>query len=188
MANLSLYCVSATLILDTDGNRILAKYYKPPHGSPANSTRTLHNLKEQRAFEKGLFDKTKKAGGDVILYDTYLVTYRHSLDLIFYFLAPPSENELMVSAGLQAFFDATQLLLRHSVEKRTMLENLDLVLLGLDETVDDGIILETDPATIAGRVSRPKADTTDIVLNEQTLLYAYNRVKEGVQQRISAAL
>lgn len=34
------------------------------------------------------------------------------------------------------------------------------------------IILETDAAAIASRVSRPKADTTDIVINEQTLLSA----------------
>lgn len=34
------------------------------------------------------------------------------------------------------------------------------------------IILETDAAAIAARVSRPKADTTDIVINEQTLLNA----------------
>lgn len=34
------------------------------------------------------------------------------------------------------------------------------------------IILETDAAAIAARVSRPKADTTDIVINEQTLLSA----------------
>ena len=37
---------------------------------------------------------------------------------------------------------------------------------------DPRIILETDAAAIAGRVSRPKADTTDIVINEQTLLNA----------------
>lgn len=34
------------------------------------------------------------------------------------------------------------------------------------------IILETDAAAIAGRVTRPKPDTTDIVINEQTLLNA----------------
>ena len=31
------------------------------------------------------------------------------------------------------------------------------------------IVLETDAAAIASRVSRPKADTTDIVINEQTI-------------------
>lgn len=32
----------------------------------------------------------------------------------------------------------------------------------------DSIILETDPATIASRVSRPRADTTEIQINEQS--------------------
>jgi hypothetical protein len=31
------------------------------------------------------------------------------------------------------------------------------------------IILETDAAAIAARVSRPRADTTDIVINEETV-------------------
>jgi len=33
-------------------------------------------------------------------------------------------------------------------------------------------------------VSRPKADTTEIVINEQTILSAYQTVKERVQQRM----
>ncbi|KAI0695212.1 Longin-like domain-containing protein [Cerioporus squamosus] len=116
--------------------------------------------KEQRAFEKGLFQKTKKAGGDIILYDSHLAVYKHSLDLIFYIIGDPTENELMLNAALVAFSDAVMLLLRNQVEKRGVLENLDLVLLCLDETIDDGIIVETDSTTIASRVSRPRADTT----------------------------
>lgn len=60
--NLSLYSVNAFLILDADGHRVLAKYYRPkshPQGEPKG----LLTLKEQRAFEKGLWQKTKKAGG-----------------------------------------------------------------------------------------------------------------------------
>lgn len=34
------------------------------------------------------------------------------------------------------------------------------------------IILETDGTAIASRVSRPKADTSDIVINEQTIMNA----------------
>lgn len=59
--NLSLYTVSAFLIIDTDGHRVLAKYYHP-QGHP-NPSKKFTTLKEQRAFEKGLFQKTKKAGG-----------------------------------------------------------------------------------------------------------------------------
>ena len=61
--NLSLYTVTAFLIIDTDGHRVLAKYYHPK-GHPNGESKKLTTLKEQRAFEKGLFQKTKKAGGE----------------------------------------------------------------------------------------------------------------------------
>jgi hypothetical protein len=181
--NLSLYSVNAFLILDTEGHRVLAKYYRPK-GHPQGEPKDLLTLKEQRAFEKGLWQKTKKPGGDIILYDAHLAVYKHSLDLIFYLVGGPSENELMLHSALIAFSDAVHMLLRNSVEKRGVLENLDLVLLCLDETIDDGIIVETDSTTIASRVSRPKADTTEIVINEQTIMSAYQTVKEKMQQRI----
>lgn len=44
--------------------------------------------------------------------------------------------------------------LRQSVDKRTIVENYDLVALAIDEIVDDGIVLETDPTIIVQRVSR----------------------------------
>ena len=153
--NLSLYSVNAFLLLDTDGHRLLAKYYRPKiHGEPKG----LLTLKEQRAFEKGLWQKTKKAGGtcfrsvyntkfvliftgDIILYDGHLVVYKHSLDVVFYLIGGPSENELMLHSALMAFSDAVHILLRNSVEKRGVLENLDLVLLCLDETIDDGCVV-----------------------------------------------
>jgi hypothetical protein len=49
---------------------------------------------------------------------------------------------------------------RQSVDKRTIVENYDLVSLAIDEIVDDGIILETDPTIIVQRVSR--APTQDL--------------------------
>ncbi|CCM03935.1 uncharacterized protein FIBRA_06087 [Fibroporia radiculosa] len=136
--------------MDTDGHRVIAKYYHPKSHPHAESQK-LRYLKEQRAFEKGLYQKTKRAGGDIILYDSHLVVYKHSLDLIFCLIADPSENELMVHSALTAFCDAVHLLLRRQVEKRGVLENLDLVLLCLDEIFDDGVMVETDPTAIASR-------------------------------------
>ena len=48
------------------------------------------------------------------------------------------ENELMLNSALSAFCDALQVLLRGQVERRAVLENFDLVMLCLDETIDDG--------------------------------------------------
>ena len=110
----------------------------------------------------------------------------------------------MLHYALISFADALTMLLRNSLEKRGVLENLDLVLLCLDETIDDGfvfllfffridffaktrvysIIVETDAAAIASRVSRPRPDTTEIVINEQTIISAYQTMKEKMQQRI----
>ena len=41
---------------------MLAKYYRPK-GTPLAEAKGLGNVKEQKAFEKGLWEKTKKAGG-----------------------------------------------------------------------------------------------------------------------------
>ncbi|KAL1411003.1 Golgi-to-ER vesicle coat component [Vanrija albida] len=199
MANLSLYTVTALLILDADGNRVLAKYYAPPHAEGAGAGLAaelgvgaggpgqpgLQTLKEQRAFEKGVWEKTRRGAGDIHPLPPHLVLSRASTDLHFHIVGPlGTSNELMLQGALTAFHDAVSLLLRGQIEKRNVLESLDLVLLAADETIDDGIILETDAAAIASRVSRPKPDTTDIVINEQTLLNAYSTFKERVTQRI----
>lgn len=112
--------------------------------------------------------------GDILLYANQLILYKSSIDLTFYLIGPQSENELMLSGVLSALHDSISLLLRHQVEKRSILENLDLVVLALDETVDNGIVLETDPVAIASRVSRPRPDAgvnlSEITINEQTLM------------------
>ncbi|KAL0566781.1 Golgi-to-ER vesicle coat component [Marasmius crinis-equi] len=181
--NLSLYSIEAFIITDSEGHRVLAKYYRPK-GHPNGESKDLLTLKEQKAFEKGLWQKTKKAGGDIILYDGHLAVYKHSLDLIIYFIAGPSENELMLMTALNSLADAMSLLLRGQLEKRGVLENLDLVLLCLDETVDDGIIVDTDSGAIASRVSRARPDVHEISINEQTIMNAYQTVKDRVAQRI----
>ncbi|WWC69126.1 uncharacterized protein I206_103062 [Kwoniella pini CBS 10737] len=199
MSNLSLYTVTALLILDADGQRVLAKYYNPPHqNTPGSGIASdlgvgpggpgmggLTSLKEQKAFEKSVFEKIRRGGGEIHPLPPHLIITRTIVDLNFIIVGPLStSNELMLNQTLSAFSDAVHLLLRGQIEKRNVLEGLDLVLLAADETVDDGIILETDAAAIAARVSRPKADSTDIVINEQTLLNAYTSFRDKVSQRI----
>ena len=61
--NLSLYSINAFIILDSEGHRVLAKYYRPK-GHPQGESKQFLTLKEQKAFEKGLWQKTKKVGGN----------------------------------------------------------------------------------------------------------------------------
>lgn len=171
MTNLTLYSVTALLILDSSGSRILAKYYQSPaavaaaaatagaatttpHHSAGNAPRQLTaanpftTLKEQRAFEKSILEKVSKRGSsssgssgstEIQLLDSHLLLSKSTLDVHLVVVSPAEENELMVSSLLSSLWEAIGMLLAgQGVEKRTLLENLDLVTLAVDEAVDDG--------------------------------------------------
>jgi hypothetical protein len=159
------------LLLDTEGRRVAIKYY-------ADDWPTLAS---KMAFEKSLFTKTQRtsarAEAEIGMFDGYIVVYKFISDLHFYVTGGDEENELILATVLQGFFDAVGLLLRGNVEKKTILENLDLILLALDEIVDGGIILECDANVIAGRVAMRGADA-DVPLSEQTISQALATAKE----------
>lgn len=182
MTNLTLYSLTALLILDSTGSRILAKYYSPPaavaaaaaaaaaSSSGSTATTTSHQppntprqltqaspfptLKEQRAFEKSVLEKVAKKGSaaaaaaaagnaatEIQLLDSHLLLSKSSLDVHLVVVAPAEENELMVSHTLSNLWEALSMLLAgQGVEKRTLLENLDLVTLAVDEAIDDGCV------------------------------------------------
>ena len=77
--------------------------------------------------------------GEIHPLPPHLILTRQSIDLTFILVGPLStSNELMLHQTLSAFHDAVSLLLKGQVEKRNVLEGLDMVLLAADETVDDG--------------------------------------------------
>ncbi|KAF4594710.1 clathrin adaptor complex [Ophiocordyceps camponoti-floridani] len=160
---MTLFSVQAILILGAeDGSRIFAKYYSPPHvvGGVAAAGNPYPDLKAQKAFEKGLINKTAKQTGDIVLYDNRIVLYKLESDVMIYIVGSLDENEVLLYNAVLALRDSLHLLFKQSVDKRTIVENYDLVSLAVDEIVDDGIILETDPTIIIQRVSR--APTQDV--------------------------
>lgn len=129
----------------------------------------MASLKEQKAFEKSVHEKTKRGGGtsrrnstrkvlairmawseaenlcdwlgigDINPLPPHLVLTKSTTDLHFHIVGPlATSNEVQLSLALNAFNDAVSLLLRGQVEKRSVLEGLDMVLLAADETIDDG--------------------------------------------------
>ncbi|KAH8916645.1 snare-like protein [Atractiella rhizophila] len=205
--NLSLYSTTAVLILDNEGQRLLAKYYTHPTvessaapsaggvaGAGASSSANgagkggpFATVKEQRAFETSIWEKTKKVpNGEILLHASHLILYKPSVDLTLYIVGPESENELMLSSLLNSLYESLSTVLRHQFEKRSVLENLDLVVLTVDETVDDGIILELDSPAILSRVSRPRTDAgvqiADITINEETLRQAFGTIRDRVRR------
>ncbi|OLN88621.1 putative coatomer subunit zeta [Colletotrichum chlorophyti] len=167
---MSLFSVNAILILSTeDGSRLFSKYYSAPHQGPSATQRDGNapsnpypDVKSQKAFEKGLLEKTAKQTGDIILYDNRIVLYKMESDVMMYVVGGVDENEVLLYNVILALRDSLHLLFKQSVDKRTIVENYDLVSLAIDEIVDDGIILETDPTIIVQRVSKAPAQDVDL--------------------------
>ncbi|KAL7989847.1 hypothetical protein Chor_012513 [Crotalus horridus] len=139
----SLYTVKAILILDNDGDRLFAKYYDD----------TYPTVKEQKAFEKNIFSKTHRTDSEIALLEGLTVVYKSSIDLYFYVIGSSYENELMLMAVLNCLFDSLSQMLRKNVEKRALLENMEGLFLAVDEIVDGGVILESDPQQVLHRVA-----------------------------------
>ncbi|WFD07450.1 iqgap- protein [Malassezia vespertilionis] len=198
MMNLTLYTTRAVLILDADGSRVYAKYFQPPQETlqengaanaafaqtlppglaPLIAKNPYQTLKEQHALEHAVWEKARRASGDLFQYDNNLVLFKASYDIYVVVIAPERENELMMHSFLGSLHDALNVLLQGQIDKRTVLDNLDLVTLAIDECVDDGIILETDSAAITNRVTRPRADATEVQITEQTLMNAYTNFRD----------
>ncbi|KAL2016540.1 hypothetical protein VTK56DRAFT_3434 [Thermocarpiscus australiensis] len=170
---MSLYSVNAILILSSeDGSRIFTKYYTPPHqttsqpaGAPpaASSQNPYPDKTSQTRFEKALLQKTAKQTGDILLFDNRIVLYKMESDVAIYVVGSLDDNEILLYNVLLALRDSLHLLFKQSVDKRTIIENYDLVSLAIDEICDDGVVLETDPTIIVQRCS--KAPSQDVNLS-----------------------
>jgi hypothetical protein len=161
----SLYVVKGLLILDNDGNRIISKYYD----------NQFQSVKEQKDFEKSLFQKTHKANSEIVMLDGMTIVYRSSVDLFFYVIGSTSENEIMLMNLLNCLFDSVSQMLRKNVEKKYLYDNLDLVYLLCDEICDNGVIVESDATQALQRVCF-KAE--EVPLGEQTVVDVLRSAKE----------
>ncbi|XP_032814397.1 coatomer subunit zeta-1-like isoform X2 [Petromyzon marinus] len=164
----SLLSVKAIFILDADGERIFSKYYDNPHLT----------VKDEKTFEKNVFSKTQRTENEIALLDGLTVVYKSIVDLHFYVIGSSQENELMLVAVLNCLFDSLSQMLRKNLEKRTVLDNMEGVLLAVDEIVDGGVILESDPQQVAQRVALKVDDGS---LSEQTVSQVLQSAKEQIK-------
>ncbi|KAG7194138.1 Golgi-to-ER vesicle coat component [Scheffersomyces spartinae] len=193
--NISLYTVSAVLILDNEGGRVFAKYYQSPE-DPSSTDGPLSNLTGQTKFEKSLFEKINKMNQDIILYDNHLVTYKQTNDVIIVVVAKLNENESLIYSLCANLLESLTVLLDRAVDKLTILEKFDMVALCVDETIDDGIILEIDPAIVVSRVTNPPSSSslaTDtgslkLDLSERGFMNALSFASKKIGERLQQGL
>ncbi|XP_061555581.1 coatomer subunit zeta-2 isoform X6 [Phycodurus eques] len=130
----SLYTVKAVFILDNDGNRLLSKYYDPELYS---------SMKDQRNFEKNIFNKTHKADNEIAFLEGMTIVYKSSIDLFLYVVGSCQENELMLMSVLNCLFDCLSQILRVILES-----DAQLVLQKVNYRVDESSLSEQSVAQV----------------------------------------
>ena len=169
----SLYTVKGIVLLDNDGHRVWANYY---------DSNIFPSHKEQMKFEKGLFAKTSRANiedVDVVMLDNLTILYKSKVDLYFYVIGGPKENELLLMSVLNCVFDSMSLILRKNIEKSSVYDNMDMIMLAMDEICDNGVILESDAMAVADRVGvKPE----DVSLGKQTAVQVIQSARDQFEK------
>ncbi|ODV79915.1 golgi-to-ER vesicle coat component [Suhomyces tanzawaensis NRRL Y-17324] len=188
--NTSLYTISAVLILDNEGSRLYANYYQnKPQAHQKDTTHVINSefqtTAQQLKFEKSVFPKINKVHQDIVLYDNHLITYKQTNDVILIVVSKINENESLIYSVVANLFESLNILLSNTVDKSTILSKYDLVTLAVDETVDDGVLIEIDPAIIVSRVTKAPEANVKIEVNSNTLFNAFKiaqRIGDKLQQ------
>lgn len=174
---MSLYTVKAIVLLESSGERLVAKYYPGPEDT------AFANPKAQETFEAKLFAKTTRQNSEVVQFDGYTVVYKTRSDVSYYVIGAEDENELILLTALNTLRDTLDILLSSDapdaqIDQQRLLENLDFLLLVIDELVDGGIIMETDPQVLAERVALKGPDDDDLPITEQTVSQVIDQASE----------
>ena len=88
---------------------------------------------------------------EVVLFDKVMAVYKHSGDIFLYIIGAPEENELILSSVLSCLEESLQTLFNSDavesaqLDKRTLIENLDMLLLTVDEIIDEGFVPISTP-------------------------------------------
>ncbi|XP_023573866.1 coatomer subunit zeta-2 isoform X4 [Octodon degus] len=134
--------------------------------------------KEQMIFEKNVFSKTSQTESEIAFWAGMTIVYKSSVDLFLYVVGSSQENELLLLSVLTCLFESLSHILRRNVEKRWLLENLDGAFLVLDEIVDGGVILESDPQQVVQKVNFRADDSS---LAEQSVAQVLQSAKEQIK-------
>ncbi|KAJ3441124.1 coat protein (coatomer) zeta [Anaeramoeba flamelloides] len=139
--SLSLQTVKSIILLDPKGNRIYAKFYDDQ----------FQTQKEQKTFEKSIFDKTKTKGVDVILQDNLVTVTKTLPEFRIFVSGNEDENEMILFSVLNTIYETLLLVFKAQFQLSILMENLDFIMLTIDEVVDRGIILELDSEIVVNR-------------------------------------
>ncbi len=150
MGDVHVPCIHCLIVLTSDGDRILAKYYdKRAYEDQTKTEATFHKKTKHGKYGQDC---------DVFLHDGEVIVHRGGTDCKFFLSSTQDENELILTNTLDCIVDTLSHLFHGQLDHRTILDNLELVLLCIDEVIDHGQIMELDPVAVQNRVVMRSSD------------------------------
>ncbi|ORC84721.1 coatomer zeta subunit [Trypanosoma theileri] len=177
--------VQGIVILNELGGRVFAKYYITPDMQERG---VLNTIDKQRVLEMGIHTASRdpkrccstSIDGDIMIHEGHTVLLQLSEDVLFMVIGDGNENELVLHSVLRGLVDALRQELKVlDLNMRMLLEKYDAVVLTVDELVDEGIILETNPANICYDVAPFIAES-----GGETARKALNKVNKYLKENL----
>lgn len=105
-----------------------------------------------RSFESELFQRAmEEEGGEVMRHDEFIVLCKSISDLVVFVICDLKVNELLIGEFLEAFSSALSLIYKKKVNAESLVKQIDLLYLLLDESIEHGFLFECDPDILAAR-------------------------------------
>ena len=133
--------IKCIFLYSQSGTRITAQYYD--NTIPEDKRASFENAIHSRASSD--FDS------QVMQHDDYIVVFRKVDDVCLYVVSDLKANELLLDEIIDTIFTALSLIFKKT-SADSLIQQIDLLYLLLDETIEQGFVFEGDPEVVAARV------------------------------------
>ena len=135
----------AVVMYSTSGTLIISQYY-------------TDSIPEERrlAFENAIFQRAlEDSFGQVLQHEEFIVLYKPVADILVFFVCDLKANELMWFEIMTSMVTAMSMVFERKVKAKvnteTLMKQIDLLYLLLDEMIENGYVFEADIWAVVAR-------------------------------------
>ena len=84
---------------------------------------------------------------DIMNVEDYVAVFRCYVDMTIYVIGDgKNDNELILASVLDTIHECFDTVFKHNIERKSLINNMTGVILVIDELIDQGIIMQLEPA------------------------------------------
>ncbi|MES1921502.1 hypothetical protein MHBO_003030 [Bonamia ostreae] len=166
--------IKSIIVLSDKGARIYSKH------SPKTKTKITNKSQfEDQIYQKAFKNASLSEVEPFILNSEELLLHKRYDGLYICMLCDIDANEILMASIFAVLEKSLEALYKKPISLDSVLENLSILFLAINEIVFDGIISETEADLVVERV-RMDASFQDNVFIEQTIGQAISNLKEQI--------